>query len=227
MQQKVAVVTGAASGLGKLISQKLTAEGFNVVPIDTQFGHDITQPTILNMPVLGRVDVLVNCAGINKINWMADVTHREFMRVIEVNAYGMFAMTQHYRTALEATKGSVCNIVSNAAHMPMRCSAAYNASKGAALILTKQMARELIEDGITIFSVSPNKLGGTGMSEDIDAQVCKTRGWTPEEAHKYQVAGLLTKKETSAAACAEFIVFLLSEKYRHEALAGCDLPYGA
>ena len=108
----------------------------------------------------------------------------------------------------------------------MRCSAAYNASKGAALILTKQLARELAPD-ITVFSVSPNKLAGTGMSNSIDEQVVKTRGWTIEQAQEYQLKGLLTGEETDVETCAEFIAYLLSTKQRHKYLAGCDIPYGA
>jgi len=53
-----------------------------------------------------------------------------------------------------------------------------------------------------------------------------TRGWTLEEAQKYQMAGLLTGEETDPAMCAEFISYLLSTKERHKYLAGCDMPYG-
>jgi len=108
----------------------------------------------------------------------------------------------------------------------MRCSAAYNASKGAALILTKQLARELSPD-ITVFSISPNKLAGTGMSDSIDKQVCETRGWTLEEAQKYQLQGLLTGEETPVANLVNFISFLLATKGNHKYLTGCDIPYGA
>jgi len=145
---------------------------------------------------------------------------------ISVYAKGIFKMSQWALSSLGKTKGTIVNIVSNASHMPMRCSAAYNASKGAAHILTLQLARELSPD-VTVFGISPNKLAGTGMSRDIERQVCEQRGWTPEQAAKYQLAALLPGVETPPERVAEFIAFLLSDRERHRYLAGCVIPYGA
>lgn len=224
MTGKVALVTGSGSGLGAAIAVQLESVGYTVVGYDIRDGRDVLKPGLHTLPE--KLDVLVNCAGINKINWLPDVTSEEWDAVMDVNAKGIFTMTQACLPQLKASRGTVLNVVSNAAHMPMRCSAAYNASKGAALILTKQLARELSPD-ITVFSVSPNKLAGTGMSESIDQQVMTTRGWSREKAQQYQLAGLLTGMETDVDVCAEFISFLLSKKERHIYLTGCDIPYGA
>jgi len=216
------LVTGSSSGLGAALVVALEAAGHEVLQYDVANGQDVLLPA-LSAP---EIDVLINCAGVNRINWLSDVTGDEWDHVMDTNVKGIFRMTQACLPLLKKSRGTVVNIVSNAAHMPMRCSAAYNASKGAALILTKQLARELIGDGITVFSVSPNKLRDTGMSRSIDEQVMATRGWTLEEAQKYQMAGLLTGEETDPAMCAEFISYLLSSKERHKYLAGCDMPYG-
>ena len=216
------LVTGSASGLGAALVVALEAAGHEVLQYDVANGQDVLLPA-LSAP---EIDVLINCAGVNRINWLSDVTGDEWDHVMDTNVKGIFKMTQACLPLLKKSHGTVVNIVSNAAHMPMRCSAAYNASKGAALILTKQLARELIGDGITVFSVSPNKLRDTGMSRSIDEQVVATRGWTLEQAQKYQMAGLLTGEETDPAMCAEFIAYLLSTKERHKYLAGCDMPYG-
>lgn len=220
------IVTGGDAGLGAAIVGALRKAGHNVLVYDIKRGLDVLNPN----PVLAltfRVDVLINCAGVNKINWLQNVTEADWDHVMDVNAKGIFKMTQAFLPTLLKTKGTVLNIVSNAAHMPMRCSAAYNASKGAALILTKQLARELTSQGVTVFSVSPNKLRGTEMSDSIDQQVVATRGWSMEEAQRYQLAGLLTGEETPPEAVAEFIAFLLQDKEHHRFLAGCDIPYGA
>ena len=216
------LVTGSASGLGAALVVALEAAGHEVLQYDVANGQDVLLPA-LSAP---EIDVLIDCAGVNRINWLSDVTGAEWDHVMDTNVKGIFRMTQACLPLLKKSRGTVVNIVSNAAHMPMRCSAAYNASKGAALILTKQLARELIVDGITVFSVSPNKLRDTGMSRSIDEQVVATRGWSLEDAQKYQLAGLLTGEETDPTQCAEFIAFLLSSKERHKYLAGCDMPYG-
>jgi NAD(P)-dependent dehydrogenase (short-subunit alcohol dehydrogenase family) len=110
----------------------------------------------------------------------------------------------------------------------MTNSLVYNASKGAAHIMTLQMARELTKRyGITVFGVSPARLAGTGMSRYIDDRVTGLRGWTKEQADEYQRAALVTGKEIPPSRCAEFITWLLSEKERHEHLSGCVIPYGA
>jgi len=222
-KEKSALVTGSSNGLGALIYLALRDEGYRVFRYDMQDGLDVQKPNAVAIPE--HLDVLVNCAGANLINWLEDATEEEWDTVMGVNAKGIFKMTQACLPKLRASKGTVLNIVSNAAHTPMRCSAAYNASKGAALILSRQLARELAPD-ITVFSVSPNKLVGTKMSKSIEEQVIKTRGWTAEQAHQYQIESLPAHEETDPRLVAEFIGFLLSTKQRHKFLAGCDIPYG-
>lgn len=219
------IVTGGAAGLGLALVHTLREQGHAVWSYDIENGFNVLKPSteILDF----KPEVLINCAGVNIINWLEHVSEEDWDNVMDVNVKGIFKMTQACLPFLIASRGTVINIVSNAAHMPMRCSAAYNASKGAALILTKQLARELTNKGVTVFSVSPNKLAGTEMSNSIDLQVVKTRGWTVEEAQKYQLAGLLTGEETPPIKVAEFIAFLLSSKDNHKYLSGTDLPYGA
>jgi len=224
-QRKTALVTGAGSGLGLCIADALERQGAFVIRWDYNIepAHDVREPKGMFQ---GDLDILVNCAGVNQQSWLEDITKAHWDRVMETNAWGIANMTRYCVGALRHSRGTVVNIVSNAAHIPMRCSAAYNASKGAALILTKQMARELSPE-VTVFSVSPNKLADTGMSRQIDAEVQRTRGWTAEEAHDYQLQSLLTGEETPPEVLAEFIAFLLSTKERHKYLTGCDIPYGA
>lgn len=234
MQTKSMIITGGASGLGFAIAQELALIGplYQIFPYDTSVSpeFDVRNPrtSIIDQIVPPHgLDVLINCAGVNEINWLQDVPEKQWDFVMDVNAKGIFKMTQACLPYLLKARGTVLNIVSNAAHMPMRCSLAYNASKGAALIMTKQLARELTPQGVTVFSVSPNKLAGTGMSSSIDQQVMATRGWSLEKTQEYQRAGLLTGEETPPERVAEFIAFLLATKERHKFLSGCDIPYGA
>lgn len=222
------LVTGSESGLGLAIAERLIADGHSVIRFDEKFGDDVRWPQNTPFPET-QIDVLINCAGVNGINWLEDVEFSEFMEMIAVNTWGAAAMTKKLiEDGLFSTNPSVLNIISDASHRPMRASAAYNASKGALHIMTLQMARELYDrHGITVFGVSPNKLKGTGMSSQIDNDVQRVRGWTPEQAYEYQVSGLATKQETDPAQLADFISYLFQSKDNHKYFHGCVIPYGA
>lgn len=219
------MVTGGGAGLGKAIANALQRDGHDVIVYDRKRGQDVCNP--VGTPPSG-LDILINCAGVNITGWLEDFSEADWDQVMDVNAKGIFKMTQWALPELAKTHGTVLNIVSNASHMPMTTSLAYNASKGAAHIMTLQLARELTKKhGITVFGISPNKLKGTEMSKDIEDQVVKHRGWTPEYAQQYQLNALLAGEETDPAQLAEFIAFLLNNKPRHKYLTGCILPYGA
>ena len=222
------LITGSSSGLGLWMSNYLTEDGHVVYGYDIKDGLDVCKPNAEYIDSLPHIDVLINCAAVNIINWLEDFPEDDWDRVMGVNAKGIYMMTRSLLPRLIETQGTVLNIVSNAAHMPMTCSLAYNASKGAAHIMTLQLARELTKKhGITVFGIAPNKLEGTEMSRSIDEQVVKTRGWSAEYARQYQLNGILTGEETPVQSVAEFVSFLLQSKERHKYLTGCILPYGA
>lgn len=221
------IVTGSGAGLGAAIADVLFRDGHNVVGYDIKDGDDVCHPShaCTKLGLFG-VDVLINCAGVNSNQWFEDVSEPEFDRVMHTNAFSIVKMTKSVLNRLIESKGTVINIVSNASHIPMTSSLAYNASKAAALMITRQMAHELTPRfGITVFSVSPNKLAGTEMSKAIEANVCKVRGWTPEYAAEYQKKALMHGLETPPEAVAELITNLIntgSMKY----MSGCDIPVG-
>lgn len=233
------MVTGSGSGLGAAIAAALGDAGHVVLGFDTKLGDDVRFPKTTYqrdgraLGVPPELDVLINCAGINRTAWLEDLDELMWDRVMDVNAKGIYKMTQWalprlIESAAGGAGGIVLNIVSNASHMPMTCSAAYNASKGAAHILTLQLARELTKRyGITVFGISPNKLAGTQMSRDIEKQVVRDRGWTPEYARQYQLNALLAGEETDPTQLADFVRYLLQSKAHCKYLTGCVIPYGA
>lgn len=222
------LVTGSGAGLGKAIVNALLRHDHEVHSFDRKLGHDVRDPRGTFGPPPERLDIIINCAGINKTAWIEDLPEEQWDEVLDINAKGIYKMSQWALPELIKTRGTILNIVSNASHMPMTTSLAYNASKGAAHIMTLQMARELSKKhGITVFGISPNKLDGTEMSKDIEDQVVALRGWTPDYAKQYQLNALLAGEETDPNQVAEFVAFLLSTKPRHKFLTGCILPYGA
>ncbi len=222
------LITGSDGGLGLEMARALANCNHTILEFDAALGHDVRNPAWSYSPTCPEIDVLINCAGINITGWLGDFSEVDWDNVMDVNAKGIFKMTQWALPALKRSRGTVLNIVSNASHMPMTTSLAYNASKGAAHIMTLQLARELTKaHGITVFGISPNKLAGTGMSRDIEEQVVRHRGWTPEHARKYQLDALLCGEETDPEELAKFVAYLLRSKEHHKFLTGCILPYGA
>jgi NAD(P)-dependent dehydrogenase (short-subunit alcohol dehydrogenase family) len=209
------------------------AQNFSYFSVDLQWPSDIMDfAADLERQGVDQVHALINCAGVNALCPFESLNTEEWERVMDINAKAPWVMTRCLLPML-ANKadpwhaGTVINIVSNAANVPMTHSLFYNASKAAALMVTKQMARELFKShGLTIFSVSPNKLEGTGMSRQIEEAVPALRGWTPEEAQQYQLNALPTGMETDPRLVAEFIGYLLSKKERHIYFHGCNIPYG-
>ena len=220
------LITGSGKGLGLALHDELKNQGHTVYDYDIKDNADVRNPDFLDS--IQELDILINNAGVNIIDWLENFTEDQWDKVMDTNAKGIFKMSQACLPMLIKSKGTIVNIVSNAAHMPMTCSLAYNASKAAAHIMTLQMARELTKKhGITVFGIAPNKLSGTGMSDSIDEQVVKTRGWSKEYAQEYQLNGLLTGEETPPKLLAEFVAYLLKDKQHHKYLTGCILPYGA
>lgn len=223
---KVTIVMGGSGGLGKEV---MTWFPFAVNwSLDT--GVDVAAQTSIQMAIEALTDRehtvirIINCAGVNLLREFDRLTADEVLRVMTINAFSLPMVVRSLRAFDAISKDAViCNVISNAAHMPMTHSLAYNASKAAQEMITRQMAREL--KGYTIFGVNPNKLEGTPMSHQIEAEVLKLRGWTAEEAMRYQLAALPAGVETPPAALASFI-FELMKPTHHPYITGCIFPYG-
>lgn len=239
------VITGICSGLGKAIADALWDNNVSISGIDIDLHEkerfewpvwkcDVRNRTqLVSTHMLIRantsdpVSCVINCAGINHITPFVKLKEEDFDKIIATNVKSILLVSQTFLPDLIKTKGTIVNVVSNASHMPMTHSFAYNASKGAADIVTKQMARELTKQyGITVFGISPNKLKGTEMSRYIEQTFPPLRGMTIEEGEEYQRKGLLTGKETEPEQIANIIAFLLESKWQHEFLSGCVLPMG-
>ena len=172
---RVAVVTGGASGIGRATCVRLTADGYRVAAIDVSDGGtdgadlairaDVGDPGDVErafgqvLRTLGRVDLLVNNAGITG-SQQATICHttpvEEWDRVHTVNVRGPFLCTRAVLPAmLRQGSGHVITIASIAGLVafPQRC--AYTASKGAAVMFTKSVAADYAAHGIRANAVCP------------------------------------------------------------------------
>lgn len=214
--KKTAIITGAANGIGKTVATLFAKRGFKTVlaDIDSENGEklqanlkhknldalfvmcDVSNPESIEHLVktakdqCGRIDVLINNAGISDFTPPDDLRVEEWDRVLNTNLRSSFLLA---RAAIHVMKenggGSVVNIASTRASMSEKNSEAYAASKGGLLALTHAMAVSYAEENITVNCISPGWIhtGDYEKLRDID--------------HSQHLSGRVGKPEDIARAC--------------------------
>jgi NAD(P)-dependent dehydrogenase (short-subunit alcohol dehydrogenase family) len=204
---KVAVITGAAQGIGKRTAEVLTDMGYSLVLTDLQacgidaavevLGDVAQEDTAVRVAEttrskFGRVDVLVNNAGISHIAPAETITAEDFRRVQEVNLLGPFLMSREIgRMMLAQGSGSIINIASVAGLLGIADRAAYNASKHGLIGLTRTLAAEWGGRGVRVNAVCPGwvktpmdfapQAAGLYSDADITGRVPMGRFATPDD----------------------------------------------
>lgn len=181
---RVAVITGAASGIGAACARALAAEGASTMGIDvvesvgTDLAQiaDVTHQDSLDAAVahaverLGGIDIVVNCAGIGAVGAIQENDDDTWMRLYDVNVLGIVRMARAAHPHLAgSTHASVVNIGSIAGHAGLPLRAAYSATKGAVHALTLAMAADGIDDGIRVNAVAPGTVGTPWVARLLDA----------------------------------------------------------
>ena len=211
--EKVAVVTGAARGIGLAIAQKLLATGYRVALLDYDADTlaqtatalrentlavecDVSDPQQVQAAItrvaahFGRIDALVNNAGIAVFKPALETTFDEWSRVMATNLNGPFLCTQAcVPVMLKSGGGSVVNIASISGVRASTLRIAYGTSKAAVMHLTKQQAVEYGNAGIRVNAVAPGPVE-TAMAAQVHSADIRTsyrdaiplaRYGTPEE----------------------------------------------
>lgn len=225
MDQKCAIVTGAARGIGLATTKLFLEQGWRVVMVDRDAAElslsddlagtlrlplDISDPDQVEMVVAqtkawaGRIDSLVNNAGVAEFGPVATTDFAMWRRVMATNLDGTFLCTQAATPALQETKGSIVNIASISGLRASTLRVAYGTSKAAVIQLTKQHAAELGEFGIRVNCVCPGPVR-TKLAMAVHSQ---------EIIDAYHDAIPLNRYGTEAE-IAEVIAFLCSEKARY------------
>jgi NAD(P)-dependent dehydrogenase (short-subunit alcohol dehydrogenase family) len=205
---KVAVITGATQGIGKRTAEVLANRGYRLILTDLRpcgeplgalevMGDVAQEQTAVRVAQtardqFGRVDVLVNNAGIAHISPAEDTSAADFRRVQDVNLLGPFLMCRELgRMMLQQRSGSIVNVASIAGLLGVADRAAYNASKHGLIGLTRTLAAEWGGRGVRVNAVCPGwvktpmdvgpQAAGLYSDQDIIGRVPMARFATPDD----------------------------------------------
>ena len=230
LEGKVALVTGAAGGIGAAVARRFDAEGARVLITDADEqrvqqlaaelgaggrgrGHDVTSEAAWEevarwaVETHEHVDVLVNNAGVFLAAPLGDTTLEDFRRVQEVNQVGVFLGMRTIAPLMTGRgSGSIINLSSVAGRMGSPYLTAYSASKWAVRGMTKCVAKELAAAGVRVNSLHPGQI-------DTDMHT-RQRERTPELIDKL-VAGIPMRRIGDPAEVADAAVFLAGDESRY------------
>jgi meso-butanediol dehydrogenase/(S,S)-butanediol dehydrogenase/diacetyl reductase len=194
LKDKIAVITGAGAGMGKATSILFAKEGakicansqsksaqetVNIIKNNNGKGifvqGDVSEPKTAEKIVketieaFGKIDILFNNAGIVIPGRVDNMSLEDWIRTFEVNVYGVFLVTKACLPELKKTKGTIIHNASVLAVKGVKERAAYSASKGALLALTRAMAADYLEEGIRVNCLCP----GTTDTESLALRIAQ------------------------------------------------------
>jgi NAD(P)-dependent dehydrogenase (short-subunit alcohol dehydrogenase family) len=226
LKDRIAVVSGAAVGIGKAIAQRLATEGARIEILDIRDAADacaeirragadanseicdVTREDQIKRAVdaigerHGRVDILVNNAGIlsGRTPWH-DLSYDEVNRFVQINYLGYFLVSKAIYPLLKKSQcGRLINVASRTYFLANPGQMAYVAAKGAVMGMTRVMARELGEEGITVNAVAPGMVATPG-----------TQQHSNEEAFNRVMMNQAIKKRVQPEHLAALVAFLASD----------------
>ena len=242
LEGKVAVVSGASSGLGKQMALAFAKQGANLVILarrierleefkpelekagakkvlaikcDVTSTEDVNEAALRAEKEFGRVDILLNCAGSAKNNGVLDMTDEEWDFTIDTDETSVFKMTRAFGAIMKKNKyGRIINIASIYGMVGNTeiPTVAYHASKGAVVNFTRAVAAELAMDGITCNAICPGYFYTELTTDVLDTETFQQFAKTHVPMQRYGKEG-----ELNAAA-----VFLASEEASY--VTGVILP---
>ncbi|MCI0487757.1 MAG: SDR family oxidoreductase [Blastocatellia bacterium] len=226
LKDRVAVVSGAATGLGRAAALRLAAEGARIEILDIKDASetvgeiraaggeanaelcDVTNEEQIAEAVRaieerhGKVDILVNNAGIlsGRTPWH-ELTYEEMNRFVQINYLGYFNVSKAVYPLLKKSRhGRIINVASRTYFLANPGQMAYVAAKGAVMGMTRVMAKELGEEGITVNAVAPGMVATPG-----------TEAHSNEEAFNRVMMNQAIKKRVTPEHFAALIAFIASD----------------
>ncbi|MBD8033175.1 2,3-dihydro-2,3-dihydroxybenzoate dehydrogenase [Solibacillus merdavium] len=252
LKGKVALVTGGAQGIGRILVESLAIQGVKVAVVDYNeeqlnlqvkrfkeqgfevfaFPADVGDSMAIDAIVdtveseIGPIEMLVNVAGILSSGPIQTFSNQDWARTFSINTTGVFNVSRAIsRYMIPREKGSIVTVGSNAASVPRISMAAYAASKAATVMFTKCLGLELAEHGIRCNIVSPG-------STDTDMQRSL---WTDDNGAEMMIkgipesfkVGIPLKKIAQPQNIVDAILFFLSDQSSHITMSNLVVDGGA
>jgi NAD(P)-dependent dehydrogenase (short-subunit alcohol dehydrogenase family) len=229
---QVAVVTGAAQGIGKAIAEAYAREGARVAVLDLNeeaavavaesiggmaVGCDVSDLDALSGIVakitaeLGAPDHLVNCAGICRTVPLSDEDMPGWTKTFDINVHGAFRLSQLCAEKMKGKGGTIMNMASMSSFLPKKEQAAYGASKAAVVSMTRSCALVWAEDGIRVNALAPGLIR-TPMMEGNFNRRAEMQGITFEEALQPMLSTIPLNRVGTPEDVANAAVFFASDE---------------
>ncbi|RVW05997.1 SDR family NAD(P)-dependent oxidoreductase [Rhodococcus spongiicola] len=232
LAERVALVTGGAGGIGSSIARTLAAHGATVIGVDadpkvtevmSRLGGaglcgDLTDPDLsasavdLALETAGRLDILVNAAGIQLRTAAVDVEDDGWQRLVDVNLSAVYRLTRQAMKSLIATRGSVVNIASLSADRAVPGIVPYGATKAALTQLGKGLAVELGPQGVRVNTIAPGYV-----ETPMTAELLSQPGIRAEKLSRIPLQRFADGDDV-----ADVVLFLVSDAARY--VTGVVLP---
>lgn len=242
LENRNAIVTGGASGIGKAVCRSLKEAGANVIIVDVNVKTgdtledmycvkcDITNIDNVNSMVsdviekFGKVDILVNNAGINFPRKLVDekmkhpeyeINEKDFDLIFDINVKGAFFCAQACaRNMIENKSGVIINMSSESGKEGSEGQSIYTATKGAIDSATRSWAKELGKHGVRVLAVAPGIMEATGLrSEAYKKALAYTRGADKyEELNSDYSKSIPLGREGKLSEVGDYVAFLASNK---------------